>query len=78
MELGYVASIGGVAFAVITLPIGILADKYGIRRILMAALLLMAGGYAVLGSATNWEMTAAALILTTIAWEMTMNVCPMI
>jgi MFS family permease len=39
-----VASIGGIAFALITLPVGILADKYGIRRILMAALLLMTGG----------------------------------
>jgi len=78
LELGYVASIGGIAFALITLPVGVLADKYGIRRILMAALLLMACGYAVFGSATTWEMTAAALVLTTIAWEMTMNVCPMI
>ncbi len=78
LELGYVASIGGIAFALITLPLGVLADKYGIRKILMAALLLMAGGYAIFGSATTWEMTAAALVLTTIAWEMTMNVCPMI
>ena len=58
------ASIGGIAFALITLPVGILADKYGIRRIMMAALLLMAGGYAIFGGSTTWEMT--------------MNVCPMI
>jgi MFS family permease len=78
LELGYVASIGGIAFALITLPVGILADKYGIRRIMMAALLLMAGGYAIFGGSTTWEMTAAALVLTSISWEMTMNVCPMI
>ncbi|MCJ7574407.1 MFS transporter, partial [Candidatus Bathyarchaeota archaeon] len=44
MELGYVASAGGLAFALVTLPVGWLADRYGIRRVLLSALLLMACG----------------------------------
>ena len=78
MELGYVASAGGLAFALVTLPVGWLADRYGIRRVLLSALLLMACGYAVFGSATGWQVTAVALMLTTVAFETTMNVCPMI
>jgi MFS family permease len=78
MELGYVASAGGLAFVLITLPVGWLADRYGIKKVLLAALLLMACGYAVFGSATGWQVTAAALMLTTVAFETTMNICPMI
>jgi MFS family permease len=78
MELGYVASAGGLAFALVTLPVGWLADRYGIRKVLLAALLLMACGYSVLGFAMGWQVTAVAFMLTTVAFETTMNVCPMI
>jgi MFS family permease len=78
MELGYVASAGGLAFALVTLPVGWLADRYGIRKVLLAALLLMACGYSVFGFATGWQVTAVAFMLTSVAFETTMNVCPMI
>jgi MFS family permease len=51
MEVGYVNSVGGLASTMITLPVGWLADRYGIKRILLTALPLMAVGYAVFGVA---------------------------
>jgi MFS family permease len=77
-ELGYVAGIGGIAFALVTLPVGLLAIRYGIRKILLVALFLLAVGYGVFASAPNWQSTALAFVLTTVAIEMTMTVCPMI
>ena len=44
MEVGYVNSVGGLASTMITLPVGWLADRYGIKRILLTALPLMAVG----------------------------------
>jgi MFS family permease len=78
MELGYVNSVGGLASTLITLPVGWLADRYGIKRILLTALPLMAVGYAVFGIAQGWEITMAALVLTSMSAAMAMTVCPMI
>ena len=78
LEVGYATSIGGIASTLIALPTGWLADRYGIRRILMVALPLMALGYSVLGSAQGWQVTMVALFLTSLSWDMAMTVCPMI
>jgi len=78
MELGYVNSVGGLASTLITLPVGWLADRYGIKRILLTALPLMAVGYAVFGVAQGWEITMAALVLASMSAAMAMTVCPMI
>jgi MFS family permease len=78
MEVGYVNSVGGLASTLITLPVGWLADRYGIKRILLTALPLMAVGYAVFGVAHSWEITMAALVLTSLSAAMAMTVCPMI
>lgn len=78
MELGYVNSVGGLASTLVTLPVGWLADKYGIKRILLTALPLMAVGYAVFGLAQGWEITMAALVLASMSAAMAMTVCPMI
>lgn len=78
MELGYVNSVGGLASTLITLPVGWLADRYGIRRVLLTALPLMALGYAVFGVARGWEITMVALVLTSLSTDMVFTVCPMI
>ena len=78
MELGYVNSVGGLASTMVTLPVGWLADRYGIKRILLTALPLMAVGYAVFGLAQGWEITMAALVLASMSAAMAMTVCPMI
>jgi len=53
MEIGYVNSVGGLASTLITLPVGWLADRYGIKRMFLTALPLMALGYAVFGLARS-------------------------
>jgi ACS family glucarate transporter-like MFS transporter len=78
LEVGYVASVGGIASTLITLPTGWLADRYGVRRILLVALPLMALGYSVFGLARGWQVTMVALFLTSMSWDMAMTVCPMI
>ncbi|HEX9913557.1 MAG TPA: MFS transporter [Candidatus Bathyarchaeia archaeon] len=78
LEVGYATSVGGIASTLITLPTGWLADRYGIRRILLVALPLMALGYSVFGLAQGWQVTMVALFLTSLSWDMAMTVCPMI
>ncbi len=78
MEIGYVNSVGGLASTLITLPVGWLADRYGIKRMLLTALPLMALGYAVFGIAQGWEITMVALVLTSLSTAMASTVCPMI
>jgi MFS family permease len=78
MELGYVSSLGGVASTLITIPVGWLADKYGIKKMLMAGLVTAAIGYAIFGAASRWQTTALALVVATLAWQVLMTVCPMI
>jgi MFS family permease len=78
LEVGYVTSVGGLASTLITLPTGWLADRYGVRRILLVALPLMALGYSVFGLAQGWQVTMVALFLTSMSWDMAMTICPMI
>jgi MFS family permease len=78
MELGYVSSLGGVASTLSTIPIGWLADKYGIRRTLISGLVVAAIGYAMFGAANQWQTTALALMIATMAWQGLQTVCPMI
>ncbi|UCH56791.1 MAG: MFS transporter [Candidatus Bathyarchaeota archaeon] len=78
LQLGYVTSLGGVASTLITAPIGWLADRYGIKRMILASLLVSVLGYSIFGLATSWQMTALALIATTFAYQIGFTVCPMI
>jgi len=78
MELGYINSVGGFSSTLITLPAGWLADRFGVRRMLLAGLALMAAGYAVFGAAPGWQLTAIGLVLTTVSTSVTWVVCPMV
>jgi MFS family permease len=78
MELGYVSSLGGVASTLFTIPIGWLADRYGIKKTLISGLVIAAIGYAMFGAANQWQTTALALMIATMAWQGLQTVCPMI
>lgn len=78
LELGYATSIGGLASTLITVPVGWLADRYGIKKMLLASLILSIIGFAIFGSAWNWQATIIALAATTFAFQIGMTVCPMI
>ena len=56
VELGLVSSVGGVASTLFTLPVGWLADRYGIRKVLMTGLGIMALSFLTFGLAQSWQM----------------------
>jgi MFS family permease len=78
MELGYVSSLGGVASSLATVPMGWLADRYGIKKTLISGLIIAAIGYALFGAANQWQTTALGLMIATMAWQGLQTVCPMI
>ena len=78
MELGYVNSIGGLAATLLTVPAGLFADRYGIKKLLMFIISLYTIGYAAFGLAASWQMTIIAFTITTVAVCINLVVCPMI
>jgi len=78
MELGYVSSLGSVASTLVTIPLGWLADRYGIKKTLISGLIVAAVGYALFGAANTWQTTALALMIATMAIQGIMTICPMI
>jgi MFS family permease len=78
LQLGVVTSIGGLANALFTIPAGLVADRFGIRRTLIVSLVLTALGYFIFGVAQSWQFTVLALIVTSLSWGVDMVVCPMI
>lgn len=77
-QLGIVNSIGGFAGAAIATPTGWLADKYGIKRILLIGTPLMALGSLIFALAPNWITIVPAILIATLALRMVMTVCPMV
>ena len=78
IQLGYVASLGGVANTLLSIPFGLLADRQGVKRMIMASLILFAIGYSVFGLAQSWQLTAFAYLFTSMAILILNNVCPMV
>jgi len=78
LQLGLIGSIGGLASMLVTIPVGFMADKHGIRRILLIFIPTMAIGYAIFGLAWTWQVTALAMFITTMSWDGSFVVCPMI
>jgi len=67
VELGSISSIGNGISALISLPIGWLMDRYGIKRLYLLGMLLMAGSTLVYALASGWQAIIAAMILFTVS-----------
>jgi MFS family permease len=78
LQLGLANSIGGVAGAVISLPTGWLADKYGIRKMFLLGTPLVALGSLIFALSPNWLITIPALFITLFSLQILMTVCPMV
>jgi len=78
VELGYVSSVGGIASTLFTLPMGWLADRYGIRKMLMTGLGVMLLSFLAFGLAPSWQWGGLAMGLFTMGFSFAMVVCPMI
>jgi ACS family glucarate transporter-like MFS transporter len=78
IQLGYLASLGGIANVILSIPIGLLADRQGVKRMIMASLILYIIGFSIFGLAQSWEITAFAFLFTSIAMLIANNACPMV
>lgn len=78
LQLGLANGIGGVAGAVISLPTGWLADKHGIRRMFLVGTPLAALGSLIFALSPDWLTTIPALLITMLALQILMTVCPMV
>jgi MFS family permease len=77
-ELGLVSSIGGIASSIFMLPVGWLADRYGIRKTLISGLGVMLLSFLTFGLANSWQIGGIAMGLFTIGYSLMMVACPMI
>jgi MFS family permease len=78
VELGLVSSIGGVVSTRFMLPVGWLADKYGIRKTLFSGLFVMLLSFITFGLAQSWYIGGIAMGLFTLGFSLMMVACPMI
>ena len=78
LHLGIVTGIGGIAGATVAAPTGWLADKYGIRKILLFGTSLLAIGALIFALAPNWIIIIPAMFIATLAQRMVMTVCPIV
>jgi MFS family permease len=60
------------------LPVGWLADRYGIRKTLMSGLGVMLLSFLTFGLAQSWQMGGIGMVLFTIGFSLMMIACPMI
>jgi MFS family permease len=77
-QLGLVNSIGGVASSLISLPTGWLADRYGIRRMFLLGIPLVAVGSLIFFLSHDWLMIIPALFITLLSLQILNTVCPMV
>jgi MFS family permease len=75
-QLGVANSIGGLSAVAIALPTGWLADRYGVRRIFLAAMALMLFGAFLFASAETWVVIIPALLIANLGLQMEAAACP--
>jgi MFS family permease len=75
-QLGVANSIGGLSAAAVALPTGWLADRYGVRKIFLAATALMLLGALIFASAKTWIIVVWALFIGNLGLQMSNTACP--
>jgi len=78
VQLGILNSIGGLVSATISAPTGWLADKWGIKRVLLFGLPLMAFAALIFAVSNNWLMVLPAFLLSMLSLRQVTTVCPMV
>jgi len=76
--LGYLNSVSGLVNTILSIPIGLAADRLGIKRVLVAYMLISIASAAIFAFSVGWEMAAVALVLSGSVWILDRTVCPMI
>ena len=77
-QVGLAIGIGGAAGAVVAFPAGWLADRYGVKKMLLLGTLVMTLGAIVLALASNWITAIPGLFMNTLGFVLTDTVCPLV
>ncbi len=78
VELGTVNSIGNAVAAIIAVPVGWLADRYGFKRFYVLGMGLLASVALIYAMAPSWQVIIAAMILYAAAMRLTGTGCSVI
>ncbi|MBC8249581.1 MAG: MFS transporter [Anaerolineales bacterium] len=78
VELGTISSIGNGIGALISMPVGWLVDRRGLKPFYLLGMGLLAGGSLVYALAPTWEVIIAATILLTISMQLISTGCSVI
>ena len=77
-QLGILNSAGGLAGAAIAAPTGWLADRHGIKSVMVLGMIPLLLGALLFALAPDWTIAIPALVATTLALRMEMTACPMV
>jgi len=70
VQLGSLSSVGGAISALISVPVGWLMDRRGVKRFFLLAIALAAGGSLLYALAPDWRLLVAAAVLASVATSM--------
>jgi len=78
VQLGSLSSIGSAISTLISIPVGWLVDRHGMRRLFLLSILLLGGGGLVFALAHDWRVLVVAAILAAIAARLSGTGCSVI
>lgn len=77
-QLGILNSAGGLAGAAVAAPMGWLADRRGIRAVMLLGMIPMILGALLFALAPDWTVAVPAMVVATLALRAEMTACPMV
>lgn len=78
LALGYINSAAGAVNTVLSIPTGVMTDKFGIKKMLLASLIVFLVSSLAFGFSYSWQMSAVALLVFTVAFTLDRTTCPMV
>ena len=76
--LGYIGSFNGIINTILAIPTGVLADRIGIKKVLLMTISVSMISALVFALAGSWQIAAVAMALSGVAFILDRTVCPMI
>jgi MFS family permease len=78
LMLGYLNSASGIANTLLSIPTGIMGDRFGIKRVLILTMLTYILSSVLFGLSKTWEVASIGLIIYAVAFVLDRTSCPMI
>ena len=76
--LGFIGSLNGIINTVLAIPTGVLADRIGIRKVMLITSTISMVSALVFAIAGSWETAAIAMALSGVSLIIDRTVCPLI